>query len=82
MPSLPRYRGPVHTVEQAFLAGMVLSIRCRRCRRARSEWAYLLCLRRPRAKALPLHQEVGGFFCRGCKRSTKVTISARREGEL
>jgi hypothetical protein len=61
---------------------MVLNIRCQRCRRARREWAYLLCLRRPGAKTLPLHKEVGGFFCRGCKRSTKVRISAQREGEL
>jgi hypothetical protein len=80
--SLPRYRGPIHTVEHAFWAGMVLNIRCQRCCRARSRWAYLLCLRRPSAKALPLHKEVDGFFCRGCERSTKVTISARRDGEL
>ena len=82
MSSRPHYRGPINTVEHAFLAGMVLDIRCQRCRRSRSEWAYLLCLRRPKVKAVPLHQAVPGFYCRGCKRSVNVFISARKEGEL
>ena len=82
MPVAPHYRGPINTVEHAFLAGMVLSIRCQRCRRSRSEWAYLLCLRRPKAKAMPLRQPVRGFYCQGCKHSVEVFISARKEGEL
>jgi len=82
MSSLPRYRGPIETVEDAFKAGMVLDIRCQNCRRVRSEWAYLLCLRRPKVKAVPLRQPVGGFYCLGCKRRVNVYISARREGEL
>jgi hypothetical protein len=28
MSSLPRYRGPIETVEHAFMVGMVLEIRC------------------------------------------------------
>jgi hypothetical protein len=80
--SLPRYRGPINTVEHAFLAGMVLSIRCQRCRWSRSEWAYLLCLRRPKVKELPLRQLVSGFYCHGCKHSVEVYISVRKEGEF
>jgi len=82
MSSRPSYRGPINTVEHAFMAGLVLSIRCQRCRRSRSEGAYLLCLRRPKAKAMPLRQSVRGFYCQGCKRSVEVYISARKEGEL
>ena len=77
----PRYRGPIETVEQAMWAGMVLRIACQRCSRPHSEWAYRLCLRKPSAKQLPLNKPVSGFYCRGCKRSVKVYISARREGE-
>ena len=82
MSSRPSYRGPINTVEHAFWAGMVLSIRCQRCRRSRSEWAYLLCLRRPKAKAMPLGRPVPGFYCQGCKHRVEVYISARKEGEL
>jgi hypothetical protein len=80
--SLKRYRGPVETVEQAMWAGMVLHINCQRCSRPKSESAYKLCQRRPSAKGLPLYKNVGGFYCRGCKRSVTVYISAGREGEL
>lgn len=79
---MPSYRGPLNTVEHAFMAGLVLDIRCQRCHRSRSEWAYLLCLRRPKAKAVPLRQSVSGFYCHGCKHSVNVYISARKEGEL
>jgi hypothetical protein len=80
--SHPRYRGAIDTVEQAMWARMVLYITCQRCSRPHSEWAYQLCLRRPRAKALPLNRTVPGFYCRGCKRNVSVYISARPEGEL
>lgn len=79
---LKRYRGPIETVEQAMRAGMVLHINCQRCSRPHSEWAYKLCQRKPTAKAMPLNRTVGGFYCRGCKRSVNVYISAVREGEL
>ena len=82
MSSRPSYRGPINTVEHAFMAGMVLNIRCQRCRRSRSEWAYLLCFRGPKARAMPLRQSVSGFYCQGCKRSVEVYISAGKEGEL
>lgn len=79
---LKRYRGPVETVEQAVWAGLVLRINCQRCSRPYSEWAYKLCERRPTAKTIRLNRTVSGFYCRGCKRSVKVYISAVREGEL
>lgn len=77
-----RYRGPVTTVEEAMWAGLVLHFTCQRCRRPRSEWAFNLCMRVPSAKDIPLNKTVNGFYCRGCKQSVKVYISARREGEL
>jgi hypothetical protein len=80
--SLPRYRGAIKTVEHAFVAGMILDIRCLGCRRGRSEWAYLFCLRAPQARAVPLRQATDGFYCQGCKRRVKVYISARREGQF
>lgn len=82
MSSRPSYRGPIKTVEHAFMASTVLNIRCQRCHGSRSEWAYLLCLRRPRAKELALRQAIGGFHCHGCKHSVKVFNSARKQGEL
>jgi hypothetical protein len=82
MSSQPRYRGPINTVEHAFMAGIILNIRCQRCCRRRSEWAYLLCLRKPKAKTLRLGQAVSGFYCHGCKHSVNVYISARREASF
>ena len=79
---LKRYRGPIETVEQAMWAGMVLHINCQRCSRPTSEWAYKLCQRRPSASVIPLNKAISGFYCRGCKRSVTVYISAGREGEL
>src|SRR5580698_7207204 len=80
--SAKRYRGLVETVEQAMWADMVLHITCQRCSRPRCEWAYKLCQRRPAAGAVPLNKTVSGFYCRGCKRSVSVYITANKEGEL
>jgi hypothetical protein len=71
---LPRYRGPIETVEQAMWAHRVLTITCQRCSGSNTMYAWKLYHLRKHAGALPLFAPVGGFYCRGCRRKVQVVM--------
>jgi len=74
-----RYRGPVHTVEQAMFADMPVRITCESCGYFRQMHAFELMRKlskKRREKGVNLWEPVSGFFCRGCKRNVKAIISA------
>jgi hypothetical protein len=74
-----KYRGPVHTVHQAMMASAVVVITCQSCRHNRRMWAWRIYeLAKDRVLSMPLGKPVGGFFCKGCRRSAKAVIAVVR----
>ena len=79
MASRNRYRGPIHTLEQARLADMPVRITCERCGNVRQMHAFELTqklAKKNKDVAVNLLEPVAGFYCKTCKRSVRAIISA------
>mgnify|MGYP001598706191 CR=1 FL=1 len=74
-----RYRGPVHTLEQASLADMPDAIRCETCGRVRQMHAFSLIQtlgKKHDAAKIMLGVATAGFWCKYGRHKTAVTIRA------
>ena len=71
-----KYRGPMLTVEHAFMAHAILRIRCTRCDHYTNIYAWKMYeARREKIVEMPLGRPVPGFWCRGCRRKVSAVLT-------
>jgi hypothetical protein len=77
-----RYRGPVHTLEQAALADLPVQIRCESCGSTRQMHAFEFQQKisdRWKDKPFDLLEPTPGFFCKTCRKKTRIIVFATLE---